>query len=67
VTEQLVIGGRRVDGAGATGVIEPATGEPMAEVAEAGPEEAREAVRVAFEAFEDGRGPGRTRPNEAEC
>ncbi|MGH2656263.1 MAG: aldehyde dehydrogenase family protein [Actinomycetota bacterium] len=54
MTEQLVIGGRRVDGGGATAVIEPSTGEPMAEVADAGPEEAREAVRVAFEAFEDG-------------
>ncbi|MGH2545699.1 MAG: aldehyde dehydrogenase family protein [Actinomycetota bacterium] len=54
MTEQLVIGGRRVDGSGATAVIEPSTGAPMAEVAEAGPEEAREAVRVAFDAFEDG-------------
>ena len=57
MTEQLVIGGRRIDGDAATEVIEPATGEPMAEVAEAGPEEAREAVRVAFEAFEDGHWP----------
>ena len=54
MTEQLLIGGRRVDGAGAASVIEPATGEPMAEVAQAGPEEAREAVRVAFDAFERG-------------
>ncbi len=54
MTEQLLIGGRRVDGNGASAVIEPATGEPMAEVAEAGPDEAKEAVRVAFEAFEDG-------------
>jgi acyl-CoA reductase-like NAD-dependent aldehyde dehydrogenase len=54
VTEQLLIGGRRVEGTGASAVIEPAIGQPMAEVAEAGPEEAKEAVRVAFEAFEDG-------------
>jgi acyl-CoA reductase-like NAD-dependent aldehyde dehydrogenase len=60
VTEQLLIGGRRVDGAGASVVIEPATGDPMAEVAEAGPEEAREAVRVAYEAFESGPWPRMT-------
>ena len=60
MTEQLLIGGRRVDGAGASVVIEPATGDPMAEVAEAGPEEAREAVRVAYEAFESGPWPRMT-------
>ncbi len=56
MAEQLMIGGDRVDAAdGATfGVIEPATGEPMAEVAQAGAEDARRAVARAVEAFEDG-------------
>jgi acyl-CoA reductase-like NAD-dependent aldehyde dehydrogenase len=60
VTEQVLIGGRGVDGAGASRVIEPATGEPMAEVAEAGPDEAHEAVRLAFKAFEEGPWPRST-------
>jgi acyl-CoA reductase-like NAD-dependent aldehyde dehydrogenase len=60
VTEQLLVGGRRADGAGVAPVIEPATAEPMAEVAEAGPEEAREAVGVAFRAFEEGPWPRAT-------
>jgi acyl-CoA reductase-like NAD-dependent aldehyde dehydrogenase len=54
--ELLVLGGERVapaDGA-TTGVVEPATAEPMAEVAVAGPEDARRAVDVAVRAFEDG-------------
>jgi acyl-CoA reductase-like NAD-dependent aldehyde dehydrogenase len=54
--EQLVLGGKRVDAAdGATTVvIEPATAEPMAEVAAGGAEDARRAVDVAAEAFERG-------------
>jgi acyl-CoA reductase-like NAD-dependent aldehyde dehydrogenase len=54
--EQLVLGGRRVDAAEgrATAVVEPATAEPMAEVAEAGAEDARRAVDLAVEAFERG-------------
>lgn len=54
--EQLIIGGERADAAeGKTfQVIEPATGEPMAEVAEAGAEDARRAVEVAHRAFEEG-------------
>lgn len=54
--ELLVLGGERVapaDGA-TTGVVEPATAEPMAEVAVAGPEDARRAVDVAVRAFGDG-------------
>jgi betaine-aldehyde dehydrogenase len=35
-------------------VIEPATGEPMAEVAEAGPADADRALEVAVDAFEEG-------------
>ena len=38
-------------------VVEPATAEPMAEVAEAGPEDARRAVDVAVRAFEEGAWP----------
>ncbi|MFB3738661.1 MAG: aldehyde dehydrogenase [Candidatus Velamenicoccus archaeovorus] len=55
-TEMLVLGGERVAAAdGATfEVIEPGTGSPMAEVAEAGEEDARRAVDVAHRAFEEG-------------
>jgi acyl-CoA reductase-like NAD-dependent aldehyde dehydrogenase len=55
-TELLVVGGERKPATeGATfDAIEPATGEPMAEVAEAGPEDARRAVDVAVVAFEEG-------------
>ncbi len=55
-TERLIVGGERVDAAeGKTfQVIEPATGEPMAEVAEAGAQDARRAVDVAHRAFEEG-------------
>jgi len=56
MAEMLFVGGERV--AAAEGktfeVIEPATAAPMAEVAEAGPEDARRAVDVAVRAFEDG-------------
>ena len=56
MAEMLVVGGERV--AAAEGktfeVIEPATAAPMAEVAEAGPEDARRAVDVAVRAFEEG-------------
>lgn len=56
MTELLVLGGERVDAAeGRTfEVIEPALGAPMAEVAEAGEEDARRAVEVAHRAFEEG-------------
>ena len=55
-TELLVLGGERTAAAdGATSqVIEPGTGAPMAEVAEAGVEDARRAVDVAVRAFEEG-------------
>lgn len=56
LTERLVLGGRRADPAeGRTyTVIEPATAEPLAEVAQAGPEDARRAVGIAHDAFEEG-------------
>jgi acyl-CoA reductase-like NAD-dependent aldehyde dehydrogenase len=52
----LVLGGEvRPAAEGKTfGVIEPGTGAPMAEVAEAGPEDARRAVDVAVRAFDEG-------------
>jgi acyl-CoA reductase-like NAD-dependent aldehyde dehydrogenase len=54
--ELLVLGGERTPAAenGTFAVIEPGTGAPMAEVAEAGPEDARRAVDVALRAFEEG-------------
>ncbi|HYT77681.1 MAG TPA: aldehyde dehydrogenase family protein [Actinomycetota bacterium] len=54
--ELLVVGGeRRAAAEGATTeVVEPGTGAPMAEVAAAGPEDARLAVDVAVRAFEEG-------------
>ena len=55
-TELLVLGGERT--AAAEGktfqVVEPGTGEPMVEVAEAGVEDAKRAVDVAHRAFEEG-------------
>jgi acyl-CoA reductase-like NAD-dependent aldehyde dehydrogenase len=55
-TELLVVGGERQPAAEdrTFAVIEPGTGAPMAEVAEAGPEDARRAVDVAVRAFEVG-------------
>jgi acyl-CoA reductase-like NAD-dependent aldehyde dehydrogenase len=55
-TELLVLGGEgRPAAEGKTfGVIEPGTGAPMAEVSEAGPEDARRAVDVAVRAFDEG-------------
>jgi acyl-CoA reductase-like NAD-dependent aldehyde dehydrogenase len=55
-TELLVLGGEgRLAAEGRTfEVIEPGTGSPMAEVAEAGPEDARRAVDVAVRAFDEG-------------
>jgi acyl-CoA reductase-like NAD-dependent aldehyde dehydrogenase len=57
--EPLSIGGERVAAAGGStfDVIEPATAEPMAQVAEAGPEDALRAVDVAADAFERGAWP----------
>ena len=57
--ELLVLGGERVPSSeGKTfEVIEPATGSPMAEVAEAGAEDARRAVDTASSAFEEGSWP----------
>ena len=55
-TELLIVGGERVSAAeeGTFTVIEPGNGSPMGEVAEAGPEDARRAVDVALQAFEEG-------------
>jgi acyl-CoA reductase-like NAD-dependent aldehyde dehydrogenase len=55
-TELLILGGEgRPAAEGRTfGVIEPGTGAPMAEVSEAGPEDARRAVDVALRAFDEG-------------
>jgi acyl-CoA reductase-like NAD-dependent aldehyde dehydrogenase len=55
-TELLVLGGEsRPAAEGKTfAVIEPGTGAPMTDVAEAGPEDARRAVDVAVRAFEEG-------------
>ncbi len=58
-TELLIVGGERKPAAedGTFTVIEPGTGGPMAEVAQAGPEDARRAVDVAVRAFEEGAWP----------
>jgi acyl-CoA reductase-like NAD-dependent aldehyde dehydrogenase len=57
--EQLVLGGKRVAAAeGQTfAVIEPAQGEPFAEVAEAGLVDIQRAVQVAYKAFDEGKWP----------
>jgi acyl-CoA reductase-like NAD-dependent aldehyde dehydrogenase len=57
--EHFVLGGERVPAADGKSfaVIEPGTGKPFAEVAEAGPEDVERAVRVAYHAFEEGRWP----------
>ena len=56
MVEQLLLGGERT--AAADGrtfeVLEPATGAPMAEVAEGGPEDAARAIEIAARAFDDG-------------
>src|SRR5512132_574212 len=58
-TELLVLGGERAAPAdGATSdVIEPGTGKPMAQVSDAGAEDARRAVDIAHRAFEAGAWP----------
>src|SRR5205085_5557409 len=58
-TEYLVLGGERILAAnGKTfAVIEPASGKPFAEVAEAGAEDVERAVQVAYRAFEEGKWP----------
>jgi acyl-CoA reductase-like NAD-dependent aldehyde dehydrogenase len=55
-TELLVLAGERTSPAdgGSSSVIEPGTGEPMAEVAEASAEDAKRAVDVAVRAFDEG-------------
>ena len=58
-SERLVLGGERSAAAdGKTfSVIEPGTGKPFAEVAQAGVADAEQAVQVAHRAFEDGAWP----------
>lgn len=57
--ERLVLGGERTSAAdGKTfSVIEPGTGKPFAEVAQAGAVDAERAVQVAYRAFEEGTWP----------
>jgi acyl-CoA reductase-like NAD-dependent aldehyde dehydrogenase len=57
--KRLVLGGERSPAAdGKTfQVIEPGTGQPFAEVAQAGAADAEQAVQVAYRAFEEGRWP----------
>src|SRR5437899_8419692 len=59
MSEHLVLGGERVPAAeGKTfAVIEPGSGKPFAEVAEAGPEDVERAMQAAYRAFEQGRWP----------
>src|SRR5260221_1166362 len=59
MSEHLVLGGERVPAAeGKTfAVMEPGTAKPLAEVAEAGPEDAERAVQIAYRAFEEGKWP----------
>ena len=54
--ELMVLGGERTAATEGTAsdVIEPSTGRPMAEVADAGVEDARRAVDIASRAFEEG-------------
>jgi acyl-CoA reductase-like NAD-dependent aldehyde dehydrogenase len=58
-SEQLVLGGVRTAATDGTtfAVIEPATGKPFSEVAQAGAEDAERAVQLAYRAFEEGRWP----------
>src|SRR5437588_7188239 len=58
-SEHLVLGGERVPATeGKTlAVIEPASGKPFAEVAEAGAEDVERAMQVAYQAFENGKWP----------
>src|SRR2546421_3461089 len=57
--EYLVLGGERVPAAygKSFAVIEPGSGKPFAEVAEAGPEDVERAMQAAYRAFEQGRWP----------
>ena len=57
---RLLIGGERLEAAdGRTfPTLDPATGRPIAEVPQAGPEDVDRAVRAAREAFDDGRWSG---------
>src|SRR5262245_634430 len=59
MTELLMLGGVHTPAAdeATTAVIEPSTGEPAWEVAQAGPEDARRAVDVAARAFDEGAWP----------
>ena len=58
-SEHLVLGGKRVPAAeGKTfSVIEPGTGFPFAQVADAGTEDVEQAIQLAHQAFEEGKWP----------
>jgi acyl-CoA reductase-like NAD-dependent aldehyde dehydrogenase len=57
--EHLVIGGKRVPAADSKTfpVVEPGSGTPFVEIAEAGPEDVEQAVQMAYQAFEAGQWP----------
>jgi betaine-aldehyde dehydrogenase len=63
-TELLFVGGELVPAVegGTFTVTEPGNGSALAEVAEAGPEDARRAVDVAVRAFEEGPWPRTSAP-----
>ena len=67
MAELLMVGGERMAAAeGKTfDVVEPSTAVSMAEVAEAGPEDARRAVDVASRRSRRARGPGPAPANAA--
>ena len=67
-TELLFVGGELVPAVegGIFTVTEPGNGSALAEVAEAGPEDAS-AADVAVRAFEEGSAGGRPPPNAAAC
>lgn len=68
-SEQLVLGGVRTPATDGTTfmVIEPATGKPFIEVAQAGVEDAERAVQLAHRAFEEGRWPNSVPRNVGAC
>ena len=52
---KLLIGEERIDGASTFETVDPSTGNAIAEVAQAGPEQVDKAVAAARAAFEDGK------------
>lgn len=62
---QLWIDGKFVDGASERTLINPATGKPLAKVAEAGPKQVEEAIKAARLAFDKGPWPRMTASERA--